>query len=595
MFPKHKITAVNQSGIKTTKHLVQANLSTGQFSTNTSVASYINSQYNFFMSGLIPATPDISDTTSLAYFYRDLYLHDNIAGSCVDIQSVFPFSDWELRGLDEKDLSVFNRALSRLNLREFLPQMSVSYLTDGFSCSSLIYDSNAKNFMDLLIHDAMTCGITPSPFNNIDPTIRVNAGAAISQFMDSSEDYAKLYLSTMPKSMLDLLRQGSFILDPVTSLFIGRRGLTDRAYQSYLHRILPMYLIEKSMYRGTLIESNRRQRAMTHITAGDDLWTPTSEELVMIVKQFQDAEQDPLGGWISTRNAVQTQDVRPGGDFWKYTDMVDTMTSYKLRALGISEALLSGDASYASAESAYSTFLETVDAYRTHITHSIFYKKLFPLIAVSNGMYKDVKRSRDNENVVDFLFNSNNRELLKLPLLHWHKNLTAKTEDNMMDMLEKVKETTNINIPLKTWLAAAGVDKETLMRDKKEDDELRKMFGNAEDDGGMIDNEEGDNGDELPVDDDRAEASMFNLPTSINSPFKKRRALLSRKFEDGDVIQTTPTGKRKMVLNSDSKMKDIHHRIAKIAAKVESDPNYRQQLKQRNLEKLGSATLKGFV
>lgn len=348
MFTKHKVTAVNSSGIKTTKHggvLTQASLVPGSSGTTSlNINTYTNSQYSYYMSGLLPATPDIPDSSALSYFYRDMYLHDNVAGSCVDIQSVFPFSDWELRGLEEKELLVFNTALDRLNLRELLPQISVSYLTDGFYAGSLVYDGKAKNFMDILTHDAMSCGVIASPFNNIDPTVRVSVSGAVSQFLSGSTEYAKQYLATMPETFVDLLRKGSFVLDPVTTIFTARRGLTDRAYQSYLHRILPMYLIEKAMYRGTLIEANRRQRAMSHVSVGDDLWTPTSEELAMIVQQFQAAEQDPLGGWITTRNAVQVQDLRPGGDFWKWTDMTDTMVSYKLRALGISEALLSGDA-----------------------------------------------------------------------------------------------------------------------------------------------------------------------------------------------------------------------------------------------------------
>lgn len=580
MFTKHKITAVNSSGIKTTKQsgsMLRANLLPGASgATNLNISTYTNSQYSYYMSGLLPATPDIPDSSALAYFYRDMYMHDNVAGSCVDIQSIFPFSDWELRGLDEKDLHIFNTALERLNLRELLPQISVSYLTDGFYAGSLVYDGQAKNFMDILTHDALNCGVTASPFNNIDPTVRVSVGGAVNQFLSGSTEYAKQYLATMPDSFVQLLRQGSFVLDPVTTIFSARRGLTDRAYQSYLHRILPMYMIEKAMYRGTLIEANRRQRAMSHVTAGDDLWTPTSEELSMIVQQFQAAEQDPLGGWITTRNAVQVSDLRPGGDFWKWTDMTDTMVSYKLRALGISEALLSGDASYASAESAYSTFLETVNAYRTHLTNNIFYKKIFPLLAVANNMVKDGTKKSKTDSVIDFLFNTANRQNLKQPTLHWHKDLSARTEDNMMDMLEKVKETTGMNVPLKTWLAAAGIDKDTLVRDQREDEELRKALGMTEDN---TDPEEESLG-----------ASM--MPASLKAGHRKRMSVLSRDFKtDGELYTTSPTGKKHHVLNSDAKQKDIHHRIAKIAARVDSDPQYREELKRRNIEKNGSATL----
>jgi hypothetical protein len=527
------------------------------------------------MSGLLPATPEIPDSSSLAYFYRDIYLHDSVAGSCVDIQSIFPFSDWELRGLEEKELHIYNTALDRLNLKDLLPQMSTAYLTDGYYAGSLVYDSKQKNFMDILTHDALSCAVSPSPFNNIDPAVRVTVSGQVQNFLDSGGAYAKYYMDSMPRAFVDLLRQGSFALEPAATIFLGRRALTDRAYVSYLHRILPMYLIEKAMYRGTLIEANRRQRAMSHIQAGDDLWTPTSEELMSLVQQFQSAEQDPLGGWITTRNAVQVSDLRPAGDFWKWTDMVDVMVQYKLRALGISEALLSGDASFAAAESAYSTFLETMSSYRGHLTNAIFNKKLFPLIAATNGLVKDkAELKRTSKDMNTLLANKHN---LRMPTLHWHKDLTAKLEDNMMDMLEKVKDTTGMPIPLKTWLAAAGIDKDTLVKDAKEDAELKKALGIA--------------GEAPPSEGDDEFTGAAALPFSVNSGLSNRVPLLNRKFGDGDLYTLSPTGKKRLVVNQEAKHRDNHARIAKIAARMEADNVYRETVKARNLEKFGKTTL----
>lgn len=592
MFSRDKITYIKAGAIKTTRDggtKVTASTNLGSQS-SMSLTAFASSQYNYWMSGLLPATPDLPDSTTLAYFYRDIYLHDNVGGSTVDIMSVFPFSDWELRGLSEKDLDPFADGVDRLNLRELLPQVSTAYLTDGYYCGSLVYDAQAKNFMDVLTHDALQCAVTPSPFNNIDPTIRVSVSGPTTEFLHSTSEYAKRYLASMPRGFVDMLREGSFILDPLTTIFVGRRSLTDRAYQSYLHRLLPMYLIEKTMYRGTLTEANRRQRAMTHITAGDDLWTPTSEELSILVQQFQDAERDPLGGWITTRNAVQAQDLRPGGDFWKWTDMSDTLTPYKLRALGVSEALLSGDSSYAAAESAYSTFLETCDGYRTHLTHSMFYKRIFPLIAVANGLFKDGKRDlRSSSDIVNFLFNSTNRNNLKMPVVHWHKDLTGKAEDNLMDTLEKLSEK-QVPIPIKMWLAAAGIDKDTLIRDAGEDDELRQALGISQPDGGAPPDVE---------DEDFTGASVSPVPASIstrsiNSQFGRgwRSSLLARDFSG---LETTKTGKPKAVHNERTKMRDADWQIAKIAAKVESDPNYRDTLRKANSRKLGSSTLKGII
>jgi hypothetical protein len=157
MFTRDKLTAIRGSVMKTTKDggsVIQASAS-GTVGSSMGVSAFTNSQYNYWMSGLLPATPDLPDTSSLAFFYRDQYMFDNVAGSVVDIMSVFPFSEWELRGLEEKELDLFETALDRLNLRDLFPQLSIAHLVDGYFCGSLVYDPQAKNFMDILIHDAL--------------------------------------------------------------------------------------------------------------------------------------------------------------------------------------------------------------------------------------------------------------------------------------------------------------------------------------------------------------------------------------------------------------------------------------------------------
>lgn len=446
MFPRNKITGVNGNRIRTVASgttegqavhasrkdptKVEASLSFGNnIGSMSSMSASIGygSQYQYYMTGLLPADPQMGDTSALALFYRDAYMFDNVAGSAVDIQSSFPFSTYELRGLEDDELEIFNRALDQLNILEKMPEISNSYLVDGFFCASLVYDQRHKMFTNALVHDALQCTIQPSQFFNFMPEINVQTSGYTLRMLNSSEPHIQDYINTLPHNFRELLHSGSFSLNPATTLYVPRKGLNDRAYLSYLHRILPMYLIEKTMFRGTLIEAARRQRAMTHVTAGDDLWTPTGEELLALVSQFQAAEFDPLGGWVATRNAVSASDLRPGGDFWKWTDTADVLVPYKLRALGISEAFLSGDSSYNAQESAYSIFLETMNSYRLHLTNRIFISTLFPMIAVANGLYKPGAEQFKRGSVSQWLASAANRAGLKIPTIHWHKSLTSES------------------------------------------------------------------------------------------------------------------------------------------------------------------------
>lgn len=320
----------------------------GGFNTNISMNAMWPSEYQYYLTGILNGgDPQFNDPSALIYFYKDMYQYDATAGSAVDIQSTFPFSDFELRGLDAEKLKPFQDAVTRLNLRRMLPEISIAYLTYGYFCGSLLFDPVEKQFIDTMPHSALTCRVKNPVLYNLDPEITVRSSIAVQDLLSNGSVYTQRYLANVPRSFIELLRQGSFTLDPIATLYVPRRTIGDTAYSSYLHRIIPMYLIEKTLFRGTLSEAHKRQRAMSHITAGDDVWTPSPEELAQIVGQFQAAEFDPLGGWVSTRNAVQVTDLRPGGDFWKWYETGDSLVPYKLRALGISESFLSGDASYA--------------------------------------------------------------------------------------------------------------------------------------------------------------------------------------------------------------------------------------------------------
>lgn len=619
MFTKSRILGVNNGQlsvqriqsrpISTAKKLQASMMASdmlGGSAVNKSINAFWQSNYQYMMTGIIPATPDLTDSQSLALFYRDMYLHDSVAGSAVDIQSTFPFSDWELRGLDAADIKVYNDCLERLGLQELLPQISVAYLVDGFFAGSLVFDPTKKQFMDILIHDALCCEIINSPFHNIDPTITVHTNGMTKFYLDNPSEYAKAYLSTMPPQFLELLRGDAFELDPVSTLYVARRQLTDRAYTSYLQRLLPMYLIEKVLFRGTLVEAQRRQRATTHIQAGDDLWTPTDDELHAITEMFQATEADPLGAWIATRNNIQVSEFRTAGDIWKWYETSESLTPMKLRALGISDAFLSGDASYASSESAYSTFVETVDSYRTHLTNKIFYNKIFPLVAVVNEMYIKGAEVPKNSSIAQFLFNANNKQIMRMPKLHWHKQLEVRDQQSQFDMLEKIAEH-DIPVPLTTWIAAAGLDIEALIRDLEESQELGKKLDkyrtvepSGEDDYGTFASveEPDDHIEEVPPKTDYDMDDSDNWTTmSMKSKWSKlaHTPLLARKFneEDNAEWEVHSDGKRTLKAHQEAARKDRLWKLAKVISDYHNDPNYRQSIIDRN-KKLGVDKLKGF-
>ena len=164
---------------------------------------------------------------------------------------------------------------------------------------------------------------------------------------------------------------------------------------SYLRRIVPIYLLERVLYRGTITEATRRQRATLHIQAGDVDWTPTEEDLNTLVALFQSTEADPISSVIATRNGISTTSVREGADFWKWTDVIDQLGAIKMRALGINEGFLSGDSSYNTMDKALSVFIEDLRSMRDRIARQVYTNKLFPLIAQLNDFVKKDSKTRN--------------------------------------------------------------------------------------------------------------------------------------------------------------------------------------------------------
>lgn len=532
--------------------------------------------FNFMLTGIVPEHEEM-----LRRYYRDIYLYDATAGSCIDIMSAFPFSNFNLTGGKKEELDKFEESLFRLNTRALLPEISTAYLVDGVFVGSLVFNNRDKVFSDVLVHDPDTCKIEQIPFYSTDPKVVVISDEHTRRFVSSNDAYYQNIKKGFTPQFLQALASAAYELNPLTTLYLARRTLPSKPIHSFLKRILPIYLLEKQLYRGTLVEAHKRQRALLHIQAGDDNWEPTPEELEALVAMFQQAELDPLGAVLATHTSVNIAEARQGGDFWKWTDIADTLVPYKLRALGISEAFLSGDANYSNAEIGQSVFMESMDTYRDFVTHKVFYNKLFPIISYTNGFFKDKSHPQTGTTLKQMQYSINNQRDLLIPKVSWHKPLESKREQDPMDALEKLSDK-GMPIPLRMWAAAARVDVDNLLHELAEDKELRqnleKFTGQESTD---YDKDEGAGGE---GDDEGQYASMI----SLLSQKRRKKPLLSRDFgETGEVKGKTKTGKDKYIFSQREAQHAVNVSIAKAQSKLNNDPQYRESIKKKVIAKFG--------
>lgn len=520
------------------------------------------------LTGMTPQTE-----TMLHTVYRDIYYNDSVAGSAVDLISMLPFGEFNLGGFPSvkgdtaKVSQRYLETIERLNFRTLLPEISIDYLVLGEHCSSLLYNKEKKLFTDLLPHQADDLTIEPLPFYSQDPIITVNFPKQLRDIMQRDTPRIKRIKEHLGADICNKIVEGTLELDPLSTIYIARRTFSrsDRG-TSYFRRILPIYLIEKNLFRGTLVESARRQRGILHLSLGDgDQWIPSVQDMEFMTELFMNADSDPIGAIIATRSGVSVEELRQGGDFWKSTDFADSVLSHKLRALSISEGFLSGDANYDTSGNALTVFLDMIRTFRETMTRKLFYDTLFPLISLINGF--TVKNGRvnidpnlmnrvDNESALQQL---NDGSKLFIPSVQWQKQLKPEGDTAYIDLLQSLTEK-GVPVPLRALAAAGGLDLDTLLRQQDEDIDVREKIKKYMDRIAKLNPQPAAEGEEAEASDRLGDKRVKALQVLASvDPTRKtkssvlatggKRALLSRDFSNVEPYELSKTGKPKHVFS----------------------------------------------
>jgi hypothetical protein len=522
--------------------------------------------------------------------YQDIYYHDPVAGTAVDLISNIFGGEFSLGGIttsNTKVNTVYQEAMERLSTKTLIPEISTDYLVMGTHCSSLLYNSSSNTFVDVLCHEAQNLTVTEVPFYSQDPIVTVKFSQKVKNFLNLNSEAANQIKATVGAQIMDKLSKGALELDPITTVYVARKAFTTSDLGiSYYKRILPLYLIEKTLYRGTLVESGRRQRGILHITVGDgDEWIPQLADLEFASELFMNADADPLGAIVATRSGIDLNEVRQGGDFWKVTDFADSVLAYKLRALAISEAFLSGDATYNTADASLSIFVEMLRGYRTLLTRKIFYDRLFPLISLTNGFTVTPKgqfRQQDvnlNSLTLNAIYKSlNDGSKLLIPTVVWAKQLKPEGDSQYLEMLRGMTEL-GVPVPLRVLAAAGGFNLDDLLKQQDDDLEVRKKvlaYLKAIDDFNPKKGEEG-GGDEQFSESSVHLASLHGGSTTLRPSDGLRVPLPSRTF-NSELMSKSKTGKARPT--SFSYQKRENERIDRLLAKSAARRNIKLSTKK---------------
>lgn len=512
--------------------------------------------------------------------YRDMYWHDPICGACADLYAQLPFSgEFSLGGAETKFLEPYEQACEILGLKTLMPKWAIDYQVTGAAAGSILHSMEKKQVYDMMTHKYENMAVHTLPLYSQDPIMFLELDPDIKNTLTSvNSKRIPMIKKRLGENFFNKLLESEIELDPVSTVYIPRKTFSYGEGVSFFKRVLPIWQIEKNLFRGTLIESGRRQRGILHLMLGEEGWDPDPADFDDISDLFIDADADPIGAVIATRLGVSVNEFRQGGEFWKVTDIWEQTGQMKLRALSISESVMSSDASLSTMEGSMSIFVEKLRSFRDSMTRDTFYERVFPLISVMHGFVlrkgRIAKTVIDKSDTEDILRIMNDGSKLFIPSVHWAKQLRPEQDQAYYDMLNNMASA-GIPIPIRALTAAGGFNvdsllsngdeelalQEKLLQFKKRSEDIKAKYTPSSE--GMT-----SMSSNVP---DLDEVELQDIGTVLQG---RKAPGLNRDFGyASEVVGETKTGKPKRIVDQNNANRKVNKTIAKALASISKADN----------------------
>jgi intein/homing endonuclease len=271
------------------------------------------------LAGFIP-----ENNKAKRFVFEDMYYHDAVSGGVVDILSTIPFGSFDLVGIEDlRILEVYQKSVESMRIALMFPSIAREYMVKGAFVGSMLFDASEKIFTAIMPQNINLCKFTAIPFYGYDPIIDIDLPPEMKQISASKDPRIQSLIKELPADIRNNLSKGKIELSPDTTLFVPRRTLpTDYEGTSFYERALAIWIMEKTLFRGTIDMVSRRQRSIMHIQVGEGDWIATDQDLTNVQNLFLEADADPTGPIIVTRTGIMPQEVRClSGDTYVHSEI----------------------------------------------------------------------------------------------------------------------------------------------------------------------------------------------------------------------------------------------------------------------------------
>ena len=421
---------------------------------------------------------------------RQIYDFDPIAGPAIDLYSDLPWSSFDIGGIsDPAILHIYEDALNNLKLEHYLPQITANYLVYGRICLHFLFDAGPGVWTNFILHDDDDIRITPVPLLNEDPLVDLMPSASLKAFIMSKDERAGVYKDMFPGDLIDKIERGEPIpMDNSNTLYLPRRSMaSDHLGTSMFSRIIGLITLERALFNASVSRAQRSAgtiRLLKMGRSGIDGWLPTDEEVTSAVTSLMMAEEDPVASIVGFKTSdVTVESIAGSGQdaLWKISDENAYIEAAKMKALGLSETMLSGDATYNNLDTSLSIFLEKVKTMRDFFTRKIIIERVFEPLAKAHGFYqKDSLTKGRSLQPRGFMggkvqIKDVSDSKLILPTIQWTKPLEPRMDSSLIELLDKAEEK-GLPITLRKWATATGQNISEIQGQVADDIKLRKEF-----------------------------------------------------------------------------------------------------------------------
>jgi len=252
-------------------------------------------------------------------------------------------------------------------------------------------------------------------------------------------------------------------------------GITVSGDRSYIADGLSTY---NSLFNAAIATARRRASPLKVAKIGNDTFMPPPEYGDKVLRMITQSEMD-VHSWLVMLNCVQFELVGVQEQVMSINAHYDLIERVKLSALGVSRALINGEANYSASAAGLTIFMQRLQAIRTMFVREWLIPKFFGVLAEAREWVKPteaevahgVRVKRSHQEKLD-------RGMYIKPNIEWAKSLDSKVDADRANILAQLEQSGIVKFSSRTKYAAVGLDRDIEWRQiKQEAAEARKVAG----------------------------------------------------------------------------------------------------------------------